>query len=310
MMDRVMAQSVPDMTGLPHGYLSSRARSARRDDSKTYSRLRMVSACSGLAPPRVRSASMAERAACSDASVSEILAWSPGSGTSSRSAYSVCARSSARRWMSAHLAPASAAAIAPGDSATLIASCRAEPFAYASISLDCQSAAAADRCRAERAISAITVASTRTPSRIHSQRRLPLPDPAAGEVAALGDSVVGGGVGVAVEVTVDVMVVVGVMVGVGVGVGVTVVVDVSVGALVVVGVTVDVAVRLGRLLIALCTELEHPAARHPVMRMATGRARAFAEHLMSILPRCSWQPLDHTGTVSNHPLAVRPGPHP
>src|SRR6266516_4773170 len=260
MMDRVMAQSVPDMTGLPYGYLSSRARSARRDDSKTYSRLRMVSACSGLAPPRVRSASMAERTACSEASVSEILAWSPGSGTASRSAYSVCVRSSARRWMSAHRAPASA---------TLIASCRAEPFAYASISLDCQSAAVADRCRAERVIHTIRVTSTKTPSRIHSQRRLPLPDPAAGEAAVLDAAVVAGGV--AVEVTVDVMVVVGVTVGVTVGVGVGV--GVTVGAGVPVDVAVDVAVRLGRLLIALCTELPHPAARHPAMRMATGRAR-------------------------------------
>ena len=100
-----------------------------------------------------------------------------------------------------------------------------------------------------------------------------------------------GVVGVAVEVTVDVMVVVGVTVGVGVGVGVTVGVGVAVGAPVVGGVTVDVAVRLGRLLIALCTELPHPAARHPVTRMATGRERAFAEHRMSILPRRSWQPL-------------------
>src|SRR5438876_875456 len=205
MMDRVMAQSVPDMTGLPYGYLSSRARSARRDDSKTYSRLRMVSACSGLAPPRVRSASMAERTACSEASVSEILAWSPGSGAASRSAYSVCARSSARRWMSAHRAPASAAVIAPGDSATAIASCRAEPFAYASMRLDCRPAAAADRRRAERVTNTIRVTSTRTPSRIHSQRRLLLPDPAAGEAAVPDDAVVAGGVGVAVEVTVDVM---------------------------------------------------------------------------------------------------------
>jgi len=129
------------------------------------------------------------------------------------------------------------------------------------------------------------VTSTKTPSRIHSQRRLPLPDPAAGEAAVLDAAVVAGGV--AVEVMVDVMVVVGVTVGVAVGVGVTV--GVAVG----VGVTVDVAVRLGRLLIALCTELLHPAARHPATRMATGRERAFAEHRMSILPRRSWQPLHH-----------------
>jgi hypothetical protein len=129
------------------------------------------------------------------------------------------------------------------------------------------------------------VTSTTTPSRIHSQRRLPLPDPAAGEAAVPDAAVVAGGVGVAVEVTVDVIVVVGVTVGVGVGVGVTVGVGVPVD------VAVDVAVRLGRLLIALCTELPHPAARHPVTRMATGRARAFAEHRMSILPRRAWQPL-------------------
>jgi len=151
------------------------------------------------------------------------------------------------------------------------------------MSLDCRPADAADRRRAERAINAIRVTSTTTPSRIHSQRRLLLPDPAAGEAETADDVVAGGGVGVGVEVTVDVMVVVGVTVGVTVGVGV------AVG----VGVTVDVAVRLGRLLIALCTELPHPATRHPAPRMATGRARAFAEHRMSILPRRSWQPLYH-----------------
>jgi hypothetical protein len=155
------------------------------------------------------------------------------------------------------------------------------------MSLDCQPAAAADRRREERTINAIRVASTTTPSRIHSQRRLPLPDPAAGEAAVLDDAVVGGGVGVAVEVTVDVIVVVGVTVGVMVGV------TVGVGVIVGAAVTVDVAVRLGRLLIALWTELPHPAARHPVTRMATGRARAFVEHRMLILPRRSWQPLHH-----------------
>jgi len=80
---------------------------------------------------------------------------------------------------------------------------------------------------------------------------------------------------------------------VGVMVDVMVVVGVTVGATVVVGLTVEVAVRLGRLLIALCAELPHPAARHPATRMATGRARTFAEHRMSILPRRSWQPLHH-----------------
>jgi hypothetical protein len=136
-------------------------------------------------------------------------------------------------------------------------------------------------------IKTIRATSTTTPSRIHSQSRLPLPDPAAGEAAMLDGVVVAGGVGVAVEVTVDVMVVVGVTAGVAVGVGVAVAVAVGAGA------PVAVAVRLGRLLIALCTELPHPAARHPATRMATGRERAFAEHRMSILPRCSWQPLHH-----------------
>jgi len=94
-----------------------------------------------------------------------------------------------------------------------------------------------------------------------------------------------GGAGVAVEVTGAVTV--------GVTVDVMVVVGVTVGVTVVVGVTAAVAVRLGRLLIALCAELPHPAARHPATRIATGRARAFAEHRMSILPRRSWQPLHH-----------------
>jgi hypothetical protein len=40
-------------------------------------------------------------------------------------------------------------------------------------------------------------------------------------------------------------------------------------------------------------ELPHPAARHPATRVATGRARAFVEYRMSILPRRAWQPLHH-----------------
>src|SRR5207237_364988 len=88
-------------------------------------------------------------------------------------------------------------------------------------------AGAAQRRRAERVINTVRVTSARTPSRIHSQRRLPLPVPAAGEAAVLDDAVVAGGVGVAVEVTVDVMVVVGVTVGVTVGVGVGVAVGVT-----------------------------------------------------------------------------------
>lgn len=81
--------------------------SAWREDSKEARRLRTTSACSRLAPPGARSASIAERAACSEASVSAILAPSAECcGTSSRRAYSVCARSSALRWISDHLAAA------------------------------------------------------------------------------------------------------------------------------------------------------------------------------------------------------------
>ena len=74
--------------------------------------------------------------------------------------------------MSDHRTAASPAASPPGASATLIASCRAEPFAYASMSLDRRPAAAAERRRAERAINATRPATTRTPSRIQSQSRL------------------------------------------------------------------------------------------------------------------------------------------
>src|SRR5580693_593165 len=82
--------------------------------------------------------------------------------------------------MSAQRAPASAAAIAPGVSATLIASRRAEPCAYASTSLDRRSAVAVAEPRlATRVIHAIKTAASTAPSRIHSQRRL-VPDPAAG----------------------------------------------------------------------------------------------------------------------------------
>ena len=73
--------------------------------------------------------------------------------------------------MSDHRAAASAAARPPGASATLIASCKAEPFAYASMSRDRQSAEAAERRRAERAISTISPATTRTPSKTQSQIR-------------------------------------------------------------------------------------------------------------------------------------------
>src|SRR5580704_2390220 len=98
--------------------------------------------------------------------------------------------------MSAQRAAASGEPIAPGASATLIASCRAEPLAYASMSLDCQSAAVAERPRAALTIQAIRPPRMRAPSRIHSQRRL---GPEL-EVAAPGDAdaevAVGVGVGV------------------------------------------------------------------------------------------------------------------
>src|SRR5580704_9059050 len=87
--------------------------------------------------------------------------------------------------MSAQRAPASAAAIAPGVSATLIASRRVEPCAYASTSLDRQSAVAVAEPRlATRVIHTIRTAASTAPSRIHSQRRL-VPDPAAGAAVAL-----------------------------------------------------------------------------------------------------------------------------
>src|SRR5258705_6743586 len=163
-----------------HGNYWAGAVSARREDSKEASRLRTTSACSMLAPPGARSASIAERTACSEASVPAILAPSGECcGTSSRRAYSVCARSSARRWISDHRGVASAAASPPGASATLIASCRAEPFAYASTSLDRQPSAVAERRREERVIKAIRPARTRTPSRAQSQIRL-VPEEATG----------------------------------------------------------------------------------------------------------------------------------
>jgi len=77
---------------------------------------------------------------------------------------------------------ASPAASPPGASATLIASCRVEPLAYASMSRDRKSAAAADRRRPDRAIHTITPARTRTPSRTHSQVRL-VPEEVPGDVA-------------------------------------------------------------------------------------------------------------------------------
>jgi hypothetical protein len=170
-------------------------------------------------------------------------------GTCSRSAYSVCARSSARRWMSDHRAAASGAASLPGASATAIASCRAEPFAYASTSLDRQLPAAAERRREERAITAISPARTRTPSRTHSQIRLE-PEEAAGAAEP-----VAGPVGADVTVTVTP------------------------------GLGEAVAVRLGKPPIELLMGPPHPAASNPATRKVTGRESLFAERRMLILPR-------------------------
>ncbi len=65
---------------------------------------------------------IAERTACREAFASATLARAFSSGASSRSAYRLCARSSARRWISDQRAPASAAAGPPAASDTLIAS--------------------------------------------------------------------------------------------------------------------------------------------------------------------------------------------
>src|ERR1700750_223353 len=168
--------------------------------------------------------------------------------------------------MSYHRARASLDARSPGASATTIASCRAEPLAYASMSLDCQPAVAAERRRLDVTIHAITPARISTPSRINSQSRLVpelLPEAAAlGDVAGVGEVALSVGVAVAVAVAVTVSVdgsavgVVGVGVGVGVvGVGVTV-------APAVAELTADAA-RLVALPIALLTLLPHPATRHP-----------------------------------------------
>src|SRR6476646_9971530 len=176
------------------------------------------------APPGARSAAMAERTACSAASTSAILAWSPGSVAASRSAYSVWARSSDRRWMSYHRARASLVLRSPCASATPIASCRAAPLAYASMILDCQLAVAAERRRPDWTIHVIRPARISTPSRIHSQSRF-VPEPEAavpGDVADVGAAAVAVAVAVAVTVAVDgtAVGVVAVSVGVGVGVGV------------------------------------------------------------------------------------------
>src|SRR2546423_1179881 len=105
--------------------------------------------------------------------------------------------------MSYHRARASPAPRSPCTSATLIASCRAEPLAYASMSLDRQPAAAALRRRPDVAIHVIKPARISTPSRIHSQSRLVPELPP--EAAALGDAGAGEvtlSVGAAVAVSV------------------------------------------------------------------------------------------------------------
>jgi hypothetical protein len=141
-----------------------------------------------------------------------------------------------------------------------MASWRAEPFAYASIILDCQPAAVAERRPAERTISTIRPTSTRAPRRIQSHSRfVPVSPFAAGEPAAVG---------------------VGVVVTVGPAV-------VTVGpAVVLVMVLGVVELRLGEILaIALLTELVHPAAIHPAARIATERKRILISRRMPILPR-------------------------
>src|SRR5580704_2509830 len=164
--------------------------------------------------------------------------------------------------MSDHRAPASAAASPPGASAALIASCRAEPLAYASMSRDRWPAAAAERRRAERAINAIRPATTTTPSRIHSQSRLE-PEEAPGVAETLDGA--------------DGAEVVALCVGGWV-----------IGVAVALGLAETVAVRLGRLPIELVTVPPHPAARQPTTAMAASRESLFVERRMMIPPHCSW----------------------
>ncbi len=149
------------------------------------------------------------------------------------------------------------------------------------MSLDRQSAVAAERRRLDVTIHAIRPARISAPSRIHSQSRLVpelLPEAAAlGDVAGVGEVALSVGVAVAVAVAVTVSVdgsavgVVGVGVGV-VGVGVTV-------APAVAELTADAA-RLVALPIALLTLLPHPATRHPATSMTTGREKPFVVNRM------------------------------
>src|SRR5581483_1734850 len=173
--------------------------------------------------------------------------------------------------MSDRRAPASAACRPPVASATLIASYRAEPLAYESMTRDRQAAAAAERRPEERAIHTITAISTTAASATHSQIRLLLDPLVAGEAVAFG---VGVGVGAAWLVGSGV----GLAVGLGVtgSVGETVSVWVGVtGTVGLAGLRVGralaaLAALLGRLEIALLVALLHPAARVP----ATANAAA------------------------------------
>jgi len=159
-------------------------------------------------------------------------------------------------------------AIAPGVSAALIASCSADPFAYASTRLDCQSAAGAWPRRDIRVIHIISPAIAAAPSRTHSQTRL-LPDEElagvdAGAAGPAAGAVVGSGVFAAVWV------------GVAGADSVVAVAAVWVGRL--------LAALLIALLTLLATVPPHPATRHPAIRTTARKERFFTERRMTILP--------------------------
>src|SRR5580704_8171035 len=177
--------------------------------------------------------------------------------------------------MSAHRAPASPAAGPPAASATLIASPSADPFAYASTSLDRQSAVRAERRRLEWTIHAIRPARAATPSRIHSHSRL-VPDCVLDVADAAGEAAGPATVTFGLDVTVTVAPAAGLVPAVVAGAAV--VVAVVAGWLVVV-----VRVGVGRLLITLLAVLPHPAARHATTRIPARRGRLFAGCRMLIL---------------------------
>jgi hypothetical protein len=140
---------------------------------------------------------------------------------------------------------------------------------------------AAERRRLDWTIHAIRPARISTPSRIHSQSRL-VPEllPEAGDVAGVGEVALSVGVAVAVSVAVTVWVDGSAVGVVGVGVGVVGVGVVGVGVMVapaVAELTADAA-RLVALPIALFALLVHPATRHPVTSMATGKAKPLFVH--------------------------------